>query len=125
MKDEQSVEKYKKDLEYHKNKLDEAFQNFDFVKIEEQARCIAEVVHMINFYNKKDTVKGVGAWYETKKEIDTEYNFGRILQKEYDEKIKFPIGMIYKCGNKNDKEAAIRMAKAHGYNIEDLIAIVS
>ncbi|GEM_PF-4313007 len=123
MKDEQIIKKYKKDLEYHKDKLDEAFQNFDFVKIEEHARCIAEVAH--NFYSKKDNVGGAGAWHINKNEIDAEYSSGRISQKEYDEKIKFPIGMIYKCGNKNDKEAAIRMAKAHGYNIEDLIIIVS
>ena len=66
-----------------------------------------------------------GAWYMNKKEIDAEYNIGRISQKEYDQKIKFPIGLIYKCGNKNDKKAAIRMAIAHGYSIEDLIIIVS
>jgi hypothetical protein len=52
MKDEKTIEKYKKDLEYHRNKLDEAFQNSDFEQIESQARCIREKAYMISYYNK-------------------------------------------------------------------------
>lgn len=42
---------------------------------------------------------GAGEWYAEKREAESAYD--------------------------NDKEAAKRMAKAHGYNIEELINIVS
>ena len=47
-------EKYKNDLEYHRNKLNESFQNSDFEQIESQANKIKELAYMISFCNKKD-----------------------------------------------------------------------
>lgn len=49
-----NIEKYKNDLEYHRNKLNEAFQNSDFEQIEAQANRIKELAYMISFCNKKD-----------------------------------------------------------------------
>lgn len=68
---------------------------------------------------------GAGNWYREKAEAQTEYDFKRICGVTYETRTKFAIGMIYKCGDEKDKETAKRMAKAHGYNIDDLIKIVS
>ncbi len=68
---------------------------------------------------------GVGDWYREKKEAQSEYDYNRISREKYELRIKFAIGMIYKCGDENDKETAKRMAKAHGYDIKELIEIVS
>jgi hypothetical protein len=48
------IEKYKNDLEYHRNKLNEAFQNSDFEQIAAQANQIKELAYMISYCNKKD-----------------------------------------------------------------------
>lgn len=37
---------------------------------------------------------------------------------------EFAIGMIYKCGDTSDEETAKRMAKAHGYDIDELAKAV-
>lgn len=68
---------------------------------------------------------GVGDWYREKKEAQSEYDYDRISRENYELRTKFAIGMIYKCGDESDKEAAKRMAKAHGYDIKDLIELVS
>lgn len=57
MLNEQILERYKENLEYHKNKMIEAFEKNDFVEIAEQARCISEASHMIDFYNKKNNIE--------------------------------------------------------------------
>lgn len=49
---------------------------------------------------------------------------GRISAEVYELRIKFAIGMIYTHGNAKDKESATRMAKAHSYNIKELIELV-
>lgn len=64
---------------------------------------------------------GAGEWYIEKKNSQKEYDYGRISRDVYETRTKCAIGMIYKCGNENDKEAAKRMALAHGYDIEELI----
>ena len=64
---------------------------------------------------------GSGEWYQEKKEAELAYDAGRISTEIYERRIRFAIGMIYKCGDVNDKEAAERMAKAHGYDIKELI----
>lgn len=68
---------------------------------------------------------GAGDWYREKAEAQVEYDFNRISSDTYETRTKFAVGMIYKCGDEKDKEAAKRMAKAHGYNIDDLVKIVS
>ncbi|MDE6024072.1 MAG: hypothetical protein K2G45_01320 [Lachnospiraceae bacterium] len=68
---------------------------------------------------------GVGDWYREKREAQSEYDYDRISREKYELRNKFAIGMIYKCGDENDKEVARRMAKAHGYDMEELIEIVS
>lgn len=68
---------------------------------------------------------GVGDWYREKKEVQGEFDCDRISRDKYELRTKFSIGMIYQYGDENDKEAAKRMAKAHGYAIKELIEIVS
>ena len=68
---------------------------------------------------------GVGDWYREKNEAQSEYDNARITRDVYEIRTRFAIGMIYKWGNVSDKEAAERMAKAHGYDINELINIVS
>ena len=70
-------------------------------------------------------IMGAGEWYIEKKEAQEAYDSERISRETYETRTQFAIGMIYKCGNTNDKEAAKRMAKAHGYDIEKLIEFVS
>ncbi len=60
-------------------------------------------------------------WLEWKHELDVahrEYSNGRISSEVYKTREKFAIYMINKCGN---KDAAKKIAKAHGYRIEELI----
>lgn len=64
----------------------------------------------------------VGGWYAEKNEAQKEYDAGRITREVYELRTKFAIGMIYEYG---DEEVAKRMAKAHGYNINELIELVS
>lgn len=64
---------------------------------------------------------GAGEWYIEKQEAQKAYDTDRISRENYERRTRFAIGMIYKCGNENDKEAAKRMAKAHGYDIEELL----
>jgi hypothetical protein len=64
---------------------------------------------------------GAGDWYREKKEAQSEYDYDRISNEVYEARTKFAIGMIYKYGDKKDKEAAERMAKAHGYDIDELV----
>lgn len=59
-----------------------------------------------------------------KRECTKEYDSERISREKYEIRTKFAIGMIYKCGNKKDKEAAKRMAISHGYDIKELIKLV-
>lgn len=68
---------------------------------------------------------GAGDWYREKKEAQSEYDYNRISREKYESRTQFAIGMIYKCGNESDKETAKRMAKAHGYDIQELVKIVS
>lgn len=67
---------------------------------------------------------GAGEWYVEKENAQKEYESDRISRENYEIRTKFAIGMIYKCGNKNDKEAAKRMATSHGYDIKELIKLV-
>lgn len=67
----------------------------------------------------------VGDWYREFEEAKNEYNCNRISRKKYESRTRFAIGMIYKWGNEKDKETAERMAKAHGYDIDELVEIVS
>lgn len=67
---------------------------------------------------------GAGEWYVEKENARKEYESDRISRENYEIRTKFAIGMIYKCGNKNDKEAAKRMAVSHGYDINELIKLV-
>lgn len=60
-------------------------------------------------------------WLEWKYELDnanSEYDNKRISREVYITREKFAIYMIHKCGN---EEAAEKIAKAHGYRIENLI----
>lgn len=63
----------------------------------------------------------VGDWYREKKDVQSEYDYGRISREKYEIRTRFAIGMIYKCGNDNDKETAKRMAKLRAYDIEYVI----
>lgn len=67
---------------------------------------------------------GAGEWYAEKEEAQKAYDVGRISREIYETRTKLAIGMVYKCGNSNDKEAARRMAKAHAYDIEELVRAV-
>lgn len=67
---------------------------------------------------------GAGDWYREKIDAQTEFDIGRITREVYEMRTKFAIGMIYKCGSTNDKEVAERMAKAHGYDLNDLVDAV-
>lgn len=64
---------------------------------------------------------GAGEWYREKDEAQRAYDSDRISRENYEIRTKFAIGMIYKCGDLSDKEAAERMAKAHGYDIDELV----
>lgn len=64
---------------------------------------------------------GVGEWYIEKKAAQNEYDAGIIDNEAYERRTRFAIGMIYKSGDDNDKAAARRMAKAHNYDIEELL----
>lgn len=64
---------------------------------------------------------GAGEWYIEKANAQKEYDSEIISREKYELRTKYAIRMIYKCGNKNDKAAAKRMAKSHGYSIEELI----
>ena len=64
----------------------------------------------------------LGRWYAEKNEAQQEYDAERITREVYESRTKFAIGMIYRC---EDKDAAKRMAKAHGYNIDELIELTS
>lgn len=66
-----------------------------------------------------------GEWYQEKDNAQKEYDIARISRKVYEVRTRFAIGMIYKCGGIDDKEVAERMAKAHGYDIDELIKEVS
>lgn len=68
---------------------------------------------------------GAGEWYIEKEEAQKEYDTDRISRENYESRTRFAIGMIYKCGNSSDKEAAIRMARAHAYDIEELVRDVT
>lgn len=70
-------------------------------------------------------MSSAGDWYRTKQEIEAEFNYHRIDRTLYEHQTKFAIGMIYKCGNADDKKAAERMAKSHGYKIDDLLKLVN
>lgn len=65
---------------------------------------------------------GSSGWYIEKEDAQREYDANSISRETYDRRTKFAIGMIYKCG---DNETAVRMAKAHGYDIKELIELVS
>lgn len=67
---------------------------------------------------------GAGDWYREKRDAQAEYDAERITREVYEVRTKFAIGMIYKCGNTSDEEAAERMAKAHGYDIDELVKAV-
>lgn len=67
---------------------------------------------------------GVGNWYIEKENAQEEFDSERISRETYENRTKFAIGMIYKCGNSKDKEAAKKMAKAHNYNIKELIKLI-
>jgi len=64
---------------------------------------------------------GAGEWYIEKNAAQQEYNMGRIDRDMYEQRSKFAIGMIDKCG---DTEVAIRMAKAHAYDMNELREMV-
>lgn len=64
----------------------------------------------------------LGGWYAEKREAESEYYAKRINHETYERRTRFAIGMIYKCG---DEDGARRMARAHGYNIEELIQEVN
>lgn len=64
---------------------------------------------------------GAGEWYHEKDEAQRAYDADIISRETYEIRTKCAIGMIYKCGDLSDMEAAERMAKAHGYDIEELI----
>lgn len=64
---------------------------------------------------------GVGEWYKAKEDVERAFDADQINGKEYEHRIKKILCMIYILGDKNDKNAAQRMAKAHGYDINDLI----
>lgn len=68
---------------------------------------------------------GVGEWYEEKELVQKEYDYNRITSDIYENRTKYAIGMIYKWGNSSDKEAAEKMAKAHGYKMQELINLVN
>ncbi len=60
-------------------------------------------------------------WLEWKYELDDAYNayeYGRIDRETYVIREKYAIYMINRCGN---KEAAEGIARAHGYELKDLI----
>lgn len=63
-------------------------------------------------------------WYREKRDAQAEYDTERIMHEVYEKRTKFTIGMIYKCGDTSDEEAAKRMAKAHGYDIDELVKMV-
>lgn len=65
---------------------------------------------------------GAGEWYIEKDNAQREYDMDRISREVYEIRTRFAIGMIYVCG---DEEVAKRMARAHGYDIEELIKEVS
>lgn len=67
---------------------------------------------------------GAGEWYVEKNNAQKEYDSGRISRDNYELRTKFAIGMIYKSGDSKDKEAAMGMAKAHAYNMQELIELV-
>lgn len=60
-------------------------------------------------------------WLEWKYELDNayrEYDLGMISRETYVAREKFAIYMIYKHG---EKKAAEGIARAHGYNLKDII----
>ena len=63
----------------------------------------------------------VKEWYVEKEDAQRAYDTDRISRETYELRTRFAIGMIHKCGKKSDKEAAKRMADAHGYDIKELI----
>lgn len=67
---------------------------------------------------------GVGDWYREKEDAQRAYDMSLIDIDLYETRTKFAIGMIYKCGSKNDKKTAERIAKAHNYDIKELIEMV-
>ena len=64
---------------------------------------------------------GSSGWSIEKEDAQREYDANSISRETYDRRTKFAIGMIYKCG---DKDTAERMARAHGYKINELIEFV-
>lgn len=64
---------------------------------------------------------GSGEWYIEKDNAAKDYEINRISRENYEVRTRFAIGMIYKCGKKKDKEAAEKMAKAHGYKMSELL----
>ena len=60
-------------------------------------------------------------WKEWRYELEKanrEYECGMIDREIYESRVSFAIYMIYKCGN---EDAARGIAKAHGYDLEELL----
>lgn len=64
---------------------------------------------------------GAAEWYIEKESAQTEFDAGRIDREIYERRTRFAIGMIYRCGDSKDRQAAEYMAKAHAYDIEELL----